>query len=575
MSRRSIPLTLLAAVLVILLAIGPAAAHAQYVASSPAACAILPSPPSRVTVTLSEAVQSGTGSIRVVNAAGARFDLPPATLSPDGRTLSVELAPNEPGIYNVTWTAVSAVDGHFTRNSFSYAVQNSDGSLPGSLPCSGPTTAGAPVSPVEVALRFLGFLGVAVMLGVAVLGNFMWLPAGRDPDARASRAYGLGFSVLLNVGRIAAFAFAVSMAGLFALATGLEGTSAAQGLLASPYVQSVATRLGLAAGLFLLLSRAFAQSRRGHPEGSAWTIQACIVLALFAILAGSVATHAAAAPVFASIGVAADAAHLAGVGLWVGGLAGIVAVRGLLREPEAAPLARIVLGRFSRLAGYAVALVLAGGLTLSLLLVGSWEALVQTSYGWVVLGKVALFSPMLAIGAFNRYRLIPETANAATPVKAVERLVENVRFETGLGIAVLVLAGLLTSMTPAASAVEGPLQPFALEATVDDLLLHLGVQPYPTTPGEYTFTILLFNATTGSPYDAVQHGTTGNVTFVLVGGILAPRTETLSGPHPPNHFLVTTSALSEPGIWRIDVVFARTDGPEVRATFHVTIAAGG
>ena len=576
MNRKAVLLALLFALTVGFPASGMATAHAQYVTSSPADCAIQPSPPTQVTITLSEAVQSGTGSIRVTNAAGVRFDVPPVSLSPDSRTLSVGLAPNGPGIYTVNWTVVSAVDGHFTRSSFAYAVQNPDGTFQQILLCSGLAATGATVSPVEVALRFLGFLGVAVVLGVAVLGNFMWLPAGRDPDVLASRAYGLGFPVLLNVGRIASFAFAVSMAGLFALSTGFEGTSAAQGLLASPYVQSVAARLAIAGILFVLLSRAFAQSRKDKPAQSAWTVQTCIGLASLAILLGSVATHAAAAQAFAVIGIAADAAHLVGVSLWVGGLAGIVAVRGILREPEAAPLARIVLGRFSRLAAYAVALVLTGGFVLSLLLVGSWEALLGTSYGWVVLGKVALFTPMITLGAFNRYRLIPKTAEAS-PVKAVRRLVENVRFETALGIAVLVLAGLLTSMTPAASVAGGLPRQFALDAVVDDLRLHLEVFPYPTTPREYYVTIQLYNATTGAPYDADSAGTRGNITFVLVGGSNST-TENLLGPHYvpyPNHFFVTTSALSQPGVWRLEPAFTRMIGPEVRATFLITIRAGG
>jgi copper transport protein len=570
MRRRVLAPVALAALLGLLVATGPAAAHSRYVSSAPAACAILPSTPSRVTITVSEAVQVGTATIRVAKASGARFDQPTVTLSPDGRTLSVDLAPSGPGIYAVNWTAVSAVDGHFTRNSFSYAVQEADGSLPGSLPCLGPSNAGAPVSPIEVALRFVGFLGVAIVLGVGVLTNFMWLPAGRDPDARASTAYGLGFPVLLNVGRIAAFAFAASMAGLFALATGLEGTSAAQGLQASPYVQSVALRLGLGVGLFALTSRAFARSRVLSPDRSAWILQACIGLALAAIVAGSVGTHAAAALVPGGIGIVADAAHLSGVGLWVGGLAGLVATRGLLREPEAAPLARIVFGRFSRMAGYAVALILAGGLVLALLLVGTWEALIGTAYGWVVLGKVALFAPMLGLGAFNQYRLIPKTAEAEPLHDAVRRLVRNVRFETALGVAVLALAGLLTSMTPAVSVLAAPPQVFALEATSGDLRIHLDVTPYPTVPGDYTFTFLLYNATTGIPYDAWAVNATGRISVRLGTGPVT--NATLDGPHSPNHFFVTT-ALSSPGNWRVDVTFSRPLAADARATFYIPIRA--
>jgi len=493
------------------------------------------------------------------------------TYSPDGRAVSVSLGLSGPGIYTVTWTAVSAVDGHFTAGSFSYGVPDKNGNLNGTVP--GLASSGAPISPLEVALRSIGFLGLAITLGIGVMANFMWLPAGRDPDARGTRAYGLAFPVLLNVSRIAAFAFAASMVGLLALATGLEGSLAAQGLLNSAYVQSVVARVVIGIGLFALFSRAFARSRAESPEKSGWTIQAAIVLSLAAVIAASIGTHAAAVPVIAGIGVAADAAHFGGIGLWFGGLAGIVAIRNFLREPEAAPLARIVLGRFSRMAAYAVALVLGGGSVLSLLLVGTWDALTVTAYGWVVLGKIALFAPMVALGALNRYRLIPETADASQSAQAVRRIVGNVRFETSLGIAVLVLAGLLTAMTPAASvaaATQGGV--FALDTVKDGLHVHFESYPYPTTVGLYTLTVILKYDSNGTPFLYARNGT---IQFTLWDPPRPPEPkENLSGPHG-DHFFLTTTALSSPGVWKIDTNFQRLDYFELRATFYVPIQAAG
>jgi copper transport protein len=563
-----------------MLASGLVAAHAQYVTSTPAPSAILPSAPTRVSVTLSETVEGGTGTIRVTNDTGARFDVPPVMYSTDGRTMSASLGPGGPGIFTVTWTAVSAVDGHFTAGSFSYGVQDKNGNLNGTLP--GPSNTGAPVSPPEVALRSIGFLGLAIAMGIGVMANFMWLPAGRDPDARASRAYGVAFPVLLNVGRIAAFAFAASMVGLLALATGFEvgppgppvgdGSPAAQGLLASPYLQTVAIRVALGAGLFVLLSRAFARSRTESPEKTGWTIQAALVLALASVIASSIGTHAAAAPVFAAVGVAADAAHFGGIGLWFGGLAGIVSIRSFFRDPEAAPLARIVLGRFSRMAAYAVALVLGGGVVLSLLLVGTWEGLLGTAYGWVVLGKVALFAPMVALGAFNRYRLIPEIAEADKPSEAVRRIVGNVRFETGLGIAVLILAGLLTAMTPAASVASATPNLFALDIVKDGLRVHFESYPYPTTVGVYTLTVILAYDSNGTPFLLGRNGTI-QLTLWDPANPPGPK-QNLSGPHG-DHFFITTTGLSTPGLWKIDTNFQRLDGFDLRATFYLTIKAGG
>src|SRR5438034_2564346 len=115
---------------------GAAQAHAEYVSSDPHQGAILPQAPGRVSLTLSEAVQAGTASTRLPDANGTRVDVPPTTISVgDSRTFYVALGPIRPGVYIVTWTATSAVDGHFTAGSFAFGVQDSSGNLPGSLPC--------------------------------------------------------------------------------------------------------------------------------------------------------------------------------------------------------------------------------------------------------------------------------------------------------------------------------------------------------------------------------------------------------------------------------------------------------
>ena len=121
--------------------------------------------------------------------------------------------------------------------------------------------------------------------------------------------------------------------------------------------------------------------------------------------------------------------------------------------------------------------------------------------------EIALFAPMVGLGAFNRYRLIPETAEAEKPTEAVRRIVGNVRFEAGLGIAVLVLAGLLTAMTPAASVAASTLPGvFALDTVKDGLHVHFESFPYPTTAGLYTLTILLNYDPNGTEFTLARNG---------------------------------------------------------------------
>src|SRR2546422_850011 len=485
---------------------GNASAHANYVSSNPKPDSIFPynATPTLVSITLSETVESGAGTIHVANATGTRFDAPPVTLSDAGRTMSVGVNRTGSGIITVTWTAISAVDGHFTAGSFAWCVQNPD---PNGTGCSGAglgaTSSGAPVSPFEVGLRFIAFFGLAAALGASVLGAFMWIPAGRDPDVKETPEYRLGFA---------------------AIAIGSAGTHAAA-------VQSLGG-----------------------------------ISSFFGI--DPLAPLNAIAP---AIGTIADTAHIAGVALWVGGLATILATRSFLREPTSVPLARIVLGRFSAMAFYCVGLVLIGGLVLALLLVGSWDALFSSGYGWVVLAKVSLFIPMIAFGAYNRYRLIPRAAETGEPAAAFRQLTWNVRNETALGATVLVLAAILASLTPAISVFAGSTE-FTLNDTVRGIHIQMIIDPPPATANiSYTIQFLLTWASNGSAYNFGKN--TSVITFRSETNVLLPpQTLPLDGPHG-NHFFITTLAMSQPGTWSIQQRFGRF-GNDLITTFHVVLTGG-
>lgn len=571
---------LCAALLFAALLPGEASAHANYVSSNPLPDAIFPynSTPTAVSVTLSEAIEAGTGTIHVTNGTGARFDLPPVSLSADGRTMSVALSPTGPGIFTVTWTAVSAIDGHFTAGSFAYGVQDRNGSLNGTLGSGGASSTGAPVSPFEVGLRFIGFFGLAAALGASVLGAFMWIPAGRDPDVKETPAYRLGFQILTNVARIGAFGFALAFAGLFLLTDALEaGGGGAGSVVGSTYKLSVVLSLAVGAVLFIVLSSAFAQARKQPPDAGRRHLLIAAGLGFAAIGIGSIGTHAAANEfvigelALPGVGIVADAAHITGVALWVGGLVTIFGVRSFLREQASVPLARVVLGRFSAMAFYCVGLVLLGGLVLAILLVGSVDGLFRFGYGWVVLAKVALFAPMVAFGAYNRYRLIPRAAETEEPAAAFRQLTWNVRNETALGATVLVLAALLASLTPAVSIVAGPAGQFTVDDTVSGIRVHMLVTPAPSIANlSYTLEFFLYYASNGSAYNFGKN--TSAITFRSETNVLLPpQTLLLDGPHG-NHFFITTFAMSQPGTWRIDARIARFDGFDLLATFHIVLS---
>ncbi|MEX1102965.1 MAG: copper resistance protein CopC, partial [Dehalococcoidia bacterium] len=125
----------LAGLIVVLLVAGAlrseeALGHAALAGSDPGANAFLQRPPTRVSLTFTEPIDSGQSAIQVLDAAGAPVETTALDLS-DNRVVAEVTFPEDlpPGIYNVLWSNVSTIDGHGYRGSFPITVLNPQGSV--------------------------------------------------------------------------------------------------------------------------------------------------------------------------------------------------------------------------------------------------------------------------------------------------------------------------------------------------------------------------------------------------------------------------------------------------------------
>ncbi len=114
----------IAAVLVLLLALSPAAAkaHAMLLKSEPAVGNTVSPAPAQLTLHFSEGVEPSFSTVEVTDSTGARMDKPPPRTAPDdNETLIISLKPLSPGEYDVRWHATS-VDTHKTQGHFTFRV---------------------------------------------------------------------------------------------------------------------------------------------------------------------------------------------------------------------------------------------------------------------------------------------------------------------------------------------------------------------------------------------------------------------------------------------------------------------
>ncbi|MEE3504254.1 CopD family protein [Acidiphilium acidophilum] len=135
--------------------------------------------------------------------------------------------------------------------------------------------------------------------------------------------------------------------------------------------------------------------------------------------------------------------HLLAAGLWLGGLVSLLIVIKAV-PPDAAFRAAT---RFSRLGIICVVTIAVTAAIQAWYLIGTIAAFTGTEYGLVAAGKLVLFASLIAIAATNRH----QTSRLVTPdgQHAKGFLYRSIAIETAVGLAVVVLAGILMELPPA------------------------------------------------------------------------------------------------------------------------------
>lgn len=173
------------------------------------------------------------------------------------------------------------------------------------------------------------------------------------------------------------------------------------------------------------------------------------LMASFAFSASLAWTGHAGATVGATgyLHLVADALHLIAASAWLGGLVPLILLLVAARRNDAILLAADTVRRFSTLGIISVTALMLSGLINAAILVGSFRALIITSYGHLLLLKLALFAVMLALATINRLLLAPRLARPGAG--ALPWLARNSSIELALGLAIFAIVGLLGTLHPA------------------------------------------------------------------------------------------------------------------------------
>ncbi|MDX3766646.1 MULTISPECIES: copper resistance CopC/CopD family protein [unclassified Streptomyces] len=389
---------------------GPASAHAALTGSDPQDGAVVATAPKEVTLTFSEQVAMGDGSVRVLDPSGKRADtgVEPRDLH-TGSTVKcgVPLHAGLPdGTYTVAWQAVSA-DSHPVSGAFTFSI-----GAPSKTTVAVPTdqAGGGLVGTLYGIARYAAYAGFILLAGGAAFVLACWQ---RGASARPLQHLVVRGWMTLTTATLVMLLLRNPYTGSGKLADifDLDGLKAVLDTKPGAALVSRLLLLGASALFIAVLFGAYAK-REDEREKKDLTFGLAIGGAVIAAgIAGTwaLAEHASTG-IQPGIAMPVDVLHLLAVATWLGGLAALLVA--LYRTPDIEVTA---VHRFSRIAFGSVLVLTATGLYQSWRQVGSWSALTGTRYGQLLLVKVGLVALLVGVAWISRRwtaRLAADTTEA-------------------------------------------------------------------------------------------------------------------------------------------------------------------
>nr|WP_281365612.1 copper resistance protein CopC [Nocardioides panzhihuensis] len=399
------------------------------IGTDPEEGAVLEVAPETITFTFDEAVTLPPAGVTVYDAKGEEVT---SEATASGTSMEVALAnPSSlgDGTYVVAWRAVSA-DGHPISGSLTFAVGAPSLSV-APPPSTEPSKATAAIH------GFLQFIQYAALLLVVGLVWFRAVIVGdhRVPDRATARVQRL--QIVAGMVAVLALVFLAPASGALQSESGpgamLTFDAWSPASVGKEWLSALVGILGIAATLVL----------RPRPRLAA-------AAGLFAIMSPALVGHSRAV-VPAWLVTATDIVHLIAGALWLGGLVGLALTLPLITRRGT--VAAEIVTRFSTLAAVSLAVLAASGVLMGWRILGSWDNLLNSTYGTLLMTKVALVVAVAVMAAGNRLLVLPRVRQAVghdDTVEAGSMLRRAVLMEAGVLVVVLGVTGFLVDQPPQA-----------------------------------------------------------------------------------------------------------------------------
>jgi copper transport protein len=313
-------------------------------------------------------------------------------------------------------------------------------------------------------------------------------------------------------------------------------------------------QLGLAA---VIAPGAFLASRARDTSFGALVLVPAVLLLPTISAAGHARTSG-------TIAVIADVVHIAAASMWVGGLAFTVFAL-LLAGADRWPLAARAVPIFSILAVGSVVTLIAAGSVRGYQEVRAFHGLWDTTYGQLLLVKIGLVLPLLALGAYNNRFAVPRLK------RQIASAIEQRRFLRAAGAELLIMAvivgvtAVLVTEPPAKASVKAP-EKASDTVPIGNLEVNYSFEPAKTGSNVIH---LYFFLPSGFPANVDDARLSATLPSKNLGPIRIPLQKIV-----PSHYTTSAGVFPQAGEWQVTVEARRGEFEALTQTVTVPIREG-
>jgi len=536
----------IAVVLAALTATPAAFAHAILQESNPGSNSVVRTSPKTVSLRFNEAVETAFGSIRVYDCGGGRVDS--GTISrptKDSVAVAIERKLAQ-GTYTVTWRVISA-DSHPVAGAFVFNVKKANaGSCKQVFGARTPGT----IDALFKFMRGLDFALILLVIGGAIALAVVLRSAAVELRTRLFRILA-GLSFGLAIAAALCIVLQGAVAGGFGLSEAFRWDTI-HSVLETRFGHAFLWQIGIAivvGALALMASR----SRRLE------------FLPLFSLLLIPTISAAGHARTSGALALFLDVFHVAAASTWVGGLAFTVLAL-LLAGADRWPLCSRAVPRFSLLAVVSVVVLITAGSIRGYQEVKAFHGLWDTTYGRLLLVKIALVLPLLLIGLYNNRFAVPRLKRNTASTGERRRFLRAAGTELVIMATIVGVTAVLVTEPPAKASVSAakyatdtvPIGPLEVNYLID-----------PAATGPNVIHLYFYLPKSGFPANVDDAKLSATLPSKNLGPLRIPLMRIV-----PSHYTTSTGVFPEAGDWQVTFEIRKGQFQSYTQTVTVPIREG-